>query len=73
MSKQDQLSRRRGRVANNVSHSKRRTKTKKNLNLVEKKFDINGKKVKLRISARTLKEIRKNGISATIRKYKSRG
>ena len=73
MSKQDQLSKRRGRVANNVSHSKRRTKTKKNLNLVEKKFDINGKKVKLRISARTLKEIRKNGISATIRKYKSRG
>ena len=73
MSKQDQLSKRRGRVANNVSHSKRRSKTKKNLNLVEKKFDINGKKVKLRISARTLKEIRKNGISATIRKYKSRG
>ena len=66
MSRQDELSKRRGQVGNNVSHSKRRTKTKKELNLQLKKFVVNGKKVKLRISAKTLKTIRKKGIQAAI-------
>ena len=54
MSRQDELSKRKGLVGNNVSHSKRRTKTKKELNLQLKKFVINGKKVKLRISESTI-------------------
>ena len=69
MSRRDQLTKRRGRVANNVSHSKRRTKTKKELNLQKKKYTIKGRRVKLRITARTIKEIRKNGLEATLKKY----
>ena len=70
MAKRDQLTKRRGRVANNVSHSKRRTKTKKELNLHEKRFKLKGNTVKLRISTKTLKEIRKNGVEVTLKKYK---
>ncbi len=73
MSRQDELSKRRGQVGNNVSHSKRRTKTKKELNLQLKKFVVNGKKVKLRISAKTLKTIRKKGIQAAIKMYAKKG
>ena len=69
MSRRDQLTKRRGRVANNVSHSKRRTKTRKELNLQTKTFKLNGRKLRLKITTKTIKEIRKNGLEATLRKY----
>ena len=70
MSRQDELSKRKGRTANNVSHSKRRTKTRKELNLQEKTFNVKGASLRLKVSTKTLKEIRKNGLEATLKKYK---
>jgi large subunit ribosomal protein L28 len=70
MSRQDQLTKKRGLVGNNVSHSKRRTKTKKELNLQLKKVRIDGRVVKIRIAARTLRTITKKGLSATLKKLK---
>ena len=59
MSRQDQITKKKGQVANNVSHSKRRTKTKKELNLQTKRVKVGGKFVKLRVSAKTLRTITK--------------
>ena len=59
MSRTDQITKRRGRTANNVSHSKRRTKTRKELNLQTKNILIDGRKVKFRVTAKTLKTITK--------------
>jgi len=70
MSRQDQLTKKKAQVGNNVSHSKRRTKTKNELNLQTKRIKINGRKVKLKISARTLRTISKKGIKATLKKLK---
>jgi len=70
MSKQDELTKRKKRVGNNVSHSKRRTKTTKDLNLKKKKFKINGKTVRLRISTKTLKTITKRGLKKVLKKFK---
>lgn len=70
MSRQDQLTKKKGLVANNVSHSKRRTKTKKELNLQIKRVKIGGKVVKIRVAARTLRTITKKGLSATLKKLK---
>ena len=69
MSKKDQLSKRKPMVGNNVSHSKRRTKRRQELNLQLKKFVINGRKVKLRITTKTLKTIRKKGVEAAMRLF----
>ncbi len=70
MPKEDQLTKRRAVVANNVSHSKRRTKTKKEINLQSKRFNINGQLVKLRVTAKTIKTIRKKGIKALMKQLK---
>ncbi len=69
MPKRDQLTKKRGKVANNVSHSKRRTKTRKELNLQSKKVTVNGRKIKLRITAKTLKTISKLGIEKVLKKF----
>ncbi|MBE33571.1 50S ribosomal protein L28 [bacterium] len=70
MPKEDQLTKRRAVVANNVSHSKRRTKTKKEINLQSKRFTINGQLVKLRVTTKTIKTIRKKGIKALMKQLK---
>tara|TARA_E500000178_G_C16798112_1_gene651183 strand:- start:92 stop:313 length:222 start_codon:yes stop_codon:yes gene_type:complete len=70
MSRTDQITKRRGRSANNVSHSKRRTKTRKELNLQTKNILIDGRKVKFRVTAKTLKTITKLGIKKVLKKYK---
>lgn len=70
MSRTDQITKRRGRTANNVSHSKRRTKTRKELNLQTKNILIDGRKVKFRVTAKTLKTITKLGIKKVLKKYK---
>ncbi len=70
MPKEDDVTKRKARVGNKVSHSKRRTKTKNELNLLSKRFKIGNKKVKLRITAKTLKTISKKGLEAVLKKYK---
>tara|TARA_B100001175_G_scaffold27303_1_gene20086 strand:- start:9280 stop:9501 length:222 start_codon:yes stop_codon:yes gene_type:complete len=70
MPKEDQLTKRRAVVANNVSHSKRRTKTKKEINLQSKRFTINGQLVKLKVTTKTIKTIRKKGIKALMKQLK---
>ena len=69
MAKSDQLTKRKGRVGNKVSHSKRRTKTKKELNLQTKRFKVKGRVLKLRLSTKTIKTIEKNGIEKVLKKY----
>ncbi|RAP26974.1 50S ribosomal protein L28 [Candidatus Marinamargulisbacteria bacterium SCGC AG-343-D04] len=70
MPKQDQLTKRKARVGNKVSHSKRRTKTKNHINLQTKRVVVNGKKMKLRISTKTLKTITRKGIDKVLKKLK---
>jgi len=70
MPKEDELTKRRKVVANNVSHSKRRTKTTKEINLQTKRLKVNGVSVKFRISTKTIKTIRKKGLKALLRKLK---
>ncbi len=55
---------------NNVSHSNTKTKRRFYPNLQDKKFFIpeEGKWIKLRVSAKAIKTISKNGISAVLRK-----
>ncbi|RAP26180.1 50S ribosomal protein L28 [Candidatus Marinamargulisbacteria bacterium SCGC AG-333-B06] len=70
MPKEDELTKRKAVVANNVSHSKRRTKTKKEINLQSKRFQLDGKLIKLRVSTKTIKTIRKNGLKSLLKKLK---
>lgn len=60
---------------NNVSHSKRRTRRKFYPNLLEKKFFIpeEDREITLKISARALRTIDKNGIYNTIKAAKAKG
>ena len=71
MAKQDQITKRKKRVANNVSHSKRRTKRVQEVNLQVKRFFIEEEKrwVKLRVSTRSIRTISKIGVLAFARKY----
>jgi large subunit ribosomal protein L28 len=60
---------------NNVSHSKRRTRRKFYPNLLDKKFHIpeENRDITLKISARALRTIDKNGIYNTIKSAKAKG
>ena len=62
-------------VGNNVSHSKRRTKRKFNVNLFKKRFYIPNEDrwVKLTISAAGIRTINKNGISAALKSAQEKG
>jgi len=62
-------------VGNNVSHSKRRTKRKFDVNLFNKKFYLpdEDRWVKLTISAAGLRTINKVGISSAIQKAQANG
>ena len=71
MAKQDQITKKKKRVANNVSHSKRRTKRTQEINLQYKRFFIEEENrwVKLRVSTRSIRTISKIGLLAFARKY----
>lgn len=60
---------------NNVSHSKRRTKRKFYPNLLEKTFYVpeEDREITLKISARALRTIDKNGVYNTIKDAKAKG
>ena len=55
-------------VGNNVSHSKRRTKRRFDVNLFDKKFywPEQGCWISLRLSAKGLRTINKKGLNATL-------
>lgn len=60
---------------NNVSHSKRRTKRKFDVNLFKKKFYLAGEDrwVNLTVSAAGIRTINKNGIEAALKNAKVKG
>jgi large subunit ribosomal protein L28 len=60
---------------NNVSHSKRRTKRKFDVNLFKKKFYLAGEDrwINLTVSAAGIRTINKNGIEAALKSAKVKG
>jgi large subunit ribosomal protein L28 len=75
MSKICQITGKKALVGNNVSHSKRRTKKKFNVNLFHKRFYLpeEDKWVRLRVSASGLRLINKIGIKAAMTGAKENG
>lgn len=75
MSKVCQISGKRPRVGNNVSHSNIKTKRKFYPNLQKKKFYIpeEDRWVTLKVSASVLRTINKNGITAVLKKASKKG
>lgn len=75
MSRVCQITGKKAMVGNNVSHSKRRTKRKFDVNLFNKKFYLpdEDRWVKLTISAAGLRTINKVGISNAIQKAQANG
>ena len=70
MSRQCQVSKKKGLVGNNVSHSKRRIKRVQRLNLQWKRFwnPETRKWVRLRVTAKMLKTIGTKGLLPVLRK-----
>lgn len=62
-------------VGNNVSHSKRRTKRRFDINLFKKKFYLpdEDRWVSLRVSAAGLRMINKVGVNAALKTAKEKG
>ena len=71
MSRQCEVTKKKGLVGNNVSHSKRRTKRRQEVNLQSKKFwdPIQGKWVRMKVSAKVVKSINKKGLLAVLKSY----
>lgn len=72
MPKQCSITKKKGRTANNVSHSNRKTKRRQELNLQKKRLidPQTGKVVRIRISTRTLRTITKKGLKTVLKKNK---
>ena len=75
MSKVCQITGKKAQVGNNVSHSKRRTKRKFEVNLHTKKFYWVEEDmwIQLRLSARALRTINKIGLNAALKKAEAEG
>lgn len=75
MSKVCQITGKKAQVGNNVSHSKRRTKRKFEVNLHTKKFYWVEEDmwIQLRLSARALRTINKIGLNAALKKAEADG
>ena len=75
MSRVCELTGKKAMVGNNVSHALNRTKRKFNANLMTKRFYIpeEDKWVTLKVSASSLKNINKKGISAVIKEAREKG
>ena len=75
MSKVCQITGKKAQVGNNVSHSKRRTKRKFEVNLHTKKFFWVEQDmwIQLRLSARALRTINKIGLNAALKKAEAEG
>ena len=72
MSKISQISGKKAMFGNNVSKAVNKTKRRFEVNLISKKFFLptKNKWINLKVSARTLKTINKNGIEAVLKKSK---
>ena len=72
MPRQCSITKKKGRTANNVSHSNRKTKRRQELNLQKKRLidPETGKVVRIRISTRTLRTITKKGLKTVLKKNK---
>ncbi|MDE7438188.1 MAG: 50S ribosomal protein L28 [Muribaculaceae bacterium] len=75
MAKVCQITGKKAQVGNNVSHSKRRTKRKFEVNLHTKKFYWVEQDmwIVLRVSARALRTINKIGLNAALKKAEAEG
>ena len=75
MSKVCQITGKKAQVGNNVSHSKRRTKRKFEVNLHTKKFYWVEQDmwIELRLSTRALRTINEIGLNAAIKKAEAEG
>ena len=62
-------------VGNNVSHSKRHTKKRSEINLRNKRFWLEDEKrfISLRVSARGMKIIDKRGLAVVVKEMRARG
>ncbi|MFY0688964.1 MAG: 50S ribosomal protein L28 [Cyclobacteriaceae bacterium] len=75
MSKVCDITGKRARVGNNVSHANNKTKRKFYPNLHKKRFYIpeEDKWITLKVSTTALRTINKNGITAVLRKARANG
>lgn len=75
MSKVCQLSGKRPRVGNNVSHAHNKTKRKFYPNIQKKRFFVpeTGEWIELKVAASTLRTINKKGISAVLKEARLKG
>ncbi len=75
MSRVCQITGKRPRVGNNVSHANNKTKRKFLINLHKKRFYIpeEDRWITLKVSSTALRTINKNGISSVLKKAKAQG
>lgn len=75
MSKICQITGKKALVGNNVSHSKRRTKRRFDINLINKRFYLpeEDRWITLRISTSGLRVINKVGLSKALKEAKEKG
>ena len=75
MSRVCQITGKKAMVGNNVSHSKRRTKRKFNVNLFKKKFYLpdEDRWVQLTVSAAGIRTINKKGVKAALQSAQEKG
>ncbi len=75
MSKVCQITGKTAMVGNNVSHSKRRTKRRFNVNLFKKKFFLpeESRWVNIVVSAAGIRTINKNGLKSALTTAKEKG
>ena len=75
MAKVCQVTGRKRMVGNNVAHSKLRTKRTFDINLKTKKFwsEEENRFITLRVSAKGMRTIEKNGLEATLREARKKG
>ena len=75
MSRVCQVTGKKALVGNKVSHSNRRSKKRYEINLRSKRFwlEEENRWVRLRVTARGMKEIDKRGLSVVIKEMRARG
>lgn len=75
MARKDELTGRGPRSGNHVSHANNKAKRRFEINIQKKRFFIpeENRWITLRVSAKTLKTINKNGISAVLEEARKNG
>ena len=75
MSKVCQVTGKKAVVGNNVSHSKRRTKSKFMVNLFTKRYYLpeENRWITLKVSAAGMRNINKNGLASVLKEAKEKG